>query len=134
MNDHSILQRYVARTDDRPARDVELDPVDDLGAFGWLRGARERAVMLELRRKDGGILAVTYGYIDKIEFDPSGCITLSAAGQRVCIHGRHLNTEVRPTVRLFEGLTRHRVPWIREADSTLREADVPEALIDRITW
>lgn len=134
MNDRSILQRYVARTDDRLARDVEPDPVDDLGAFGWLRGARERAVMLELRKKDGAILAVTYGYIDKVEFDPSEGITISAAGQKIHIRGRNLNAEVRPTVRLFEGLTRHRVPWVREADSTLREASSPEALIDRITW
>lgn len=135
MNDRSILQRYVARTDDRLARDVEPDPVDDLGAFGWLRGARERAVMLELRKKDGAILAVTYGYIDKVEFDPSEGITISAAGQKIRLLGQNLNAEVRPTVRLFEGITRHRVPWVQEATRT--EALLTErsgAIIDRIEW
>ena len=32
--------------------------VDDFHSFGWLRGIRERASMLELRKKSGNVLAV----------------------------------------------------------------------------
>jgi hypothetical protein len=34
----------------------------------------------------------------------------------VRITGRNLNAESRPSMRLFNGLARHRVPWIQEAD------------------
>lgn len=52
---------------------VESDEseIDDLGTFGFLRGSRERATMLELRRKNGNILALAYGYIDKAEVERS---------------------------------------------------------------
>ena len=90
--------------------------VDDLGAFGWLRNERDRAVMLELRQANGSITAVTYSWLESAEYNPSEGITLSFSGKTVTVIGRNLNAECRPGVRLFEGLTRHRVLWIREAD------------------
>lgn len=88
-----------------------------------LRGMRERATMLELRKKDGNITAIGYAWIEKIEFDPSEGITIHALGQQVKIKGRNLNAEVRPGVSLFQGLTRHRVPWIQESLSMARTGD-----------
>ena len=111
----SLLTKYTARKsedNDDPALET-----DDLGSFGWLRGMRERAVMLELRHKTGNVTAIAYAMIEKLEFNPSEGITLHALGQKFRIQGRNLNGEVRPNVRLFEGLTRHRVPWIQEAFS-----------------
>jgi len=93
----------------------EADEMEDFGAFGWLRGARERAIMLELRKRDGNIVAIGYGWLERAEFDPSVGITLLVPGQRIVIRGRNLNAEVRPNVRLFEGITRQRVSWVREA-------------------
>lgn len=119
MSDSAVLHRYVTGRDSRlgiASDQAEADACDDLGAFGWLRGIRDRAVMLELRRKDGSIVAIGYGWLERIQFDPSEGITISAAGQKIRIKGRNLNAEVRPTVRLFEGIARHRVPWIREMD------------------
>src|SRR6266404_1320814 len=110
MTDKTILERYGGRGtagDGAP----DLESVDDLGAFGWLRGIRESARMLELRKKDGNILAVGYGWLERVEFNPSEGITLSIVGRTIRIKGRHLNGEARPAVRLFEGITRHRVPW-----------------------
>lgn len=137
MTDRTILQKYVARNGD-PAGGVvpqaDTEAADDLGAFGWLRGIRDRAVSLELRKSDGNILAVSYGYIEKAEFDPSEGITLSVSGQKLRIKGRNLNVEVRPTVRLFEGITRHRVPWVQESGEESPPADESATVIDCIAW
>lgn len=140
----SILKRYVPRASDEvpdarrssqagPATDQ--DTPDDLGAFGFLRGVRDRAVMLEFRKKDGSIKAKGYGWLEDAEFDPAGSITLSFSGEKVRISGRNLNAETRPEIRLFQAITRHRVPWIQEADhrSSMTVADT-ETVIDSIEW
>jgi hypothetical protein len=138
MTDKTILQRYAGRGGEPPTTGgdlAEVDSTDDLGAFGWLRGMRERAVMLELRKKDGNILAVGYGYLEKAEFNPSEGITLSIAGHKVRIEGRSLNAPTGNGVRLFEGIARHRVPWVQEADEpTQMETDDNSTVIDRIRW
>ena len=91
--------------------------------------------MLELRKKDGNILAVGYAWLDKAEFNPSLGITLSLGGQKITIRGRNLNAESRPNVRLFQGICRHRVPWIQEADEpTIMEAQNQGILVEEIEW
>lgn len=138
MSDSAVLQRYVTGRDSRigmASEQSEADACDDLGAFGWLRGIRDRAVSLELRRRDGGIVAIGYGWLERVAFDPSEGITLSATGQKIRIRGRNLNAEVRPSVRLFEGIVRHRVPWVREADrGTAMESEARATIIDSIDW
>lgn len=126
--DNSVLQKYTGRLDaeHEGASQGDDGALEDLGTFGYLRGIRDRATMLELRRKTGDILAVGYGWLERVEFDPSEGITLHLAGQQIRIKGRNLNAAVRPTVRLFEGITRHRVPWLREAT----EAEVIQAGAD----
>ncbi len=115
-----VLSKYLGRKDEGDIEgapsEASPDGTEDLGAFGWLRGQRERAVMIELRKKTGDIIAIGYGWIDKIEFNPSQGITLHCGRQTIKITGRNLNAEARPQVRLYQGLTRHRVPWIQEAD------------------
>lgn len=115
----SILERHLLKggglaEELRRHGDQDPDATDDLGCFGWLRGVRERALMLELRKKDGNIVAVPYAYIERMEYDPSEGIAILVPGHRVVLKGRDLNAEVRPQVRLFDGLVRHRVPWVRE--------------------
>jgi uncharacterized protein YlzI (FlbEa/FlbD family) len=133
-----ILDRYLTRNT-QPESDLQLvsdaDGTEDLGAFGWMRGARDRAVMLELRKKNGNILAVGYGWIERIELDPSEGITLIAGGQRIKIKGRNLNGEVRPQMRLFQGITRHRVPWLQEADQPgSLQADKTATVIESLEY
>lgn len=114
---------------------LEAEAWDNLGCFGWLRGVRDRAPMLELRKKTGNILAVGYAWLERAEFDPSDGITLHLAGQRVHIKGRNLNQDTRPLVRLFEGITRHKVPWIREAtQADILTAHTDSCLVEAITW
>lgn len=113
-----ILHRYTPRKPDEPDSSgvvVELDAQEDCGAFGYLRGIRDTARMLQLRKKTGEILAVGYGYLERAEFDPSVGITLHTAGREIRITGRNLNAEVRPGVRLFDAITNQRATWVRES-------------------
>lgn len=113
-----LLRKYSDNGSEQTER--ESDEVEDCGCFGWLRGIRDRAFMLELRKRDGNIVAVGYAWIERMEFDPSDGIRLYLGGKAVRIQGKNLNTEARTGVRLFEGLTRHRVPWIRENHAQMR--------------
>lgn len=124
MNE-SVLKRFAGRAGESIAenrngidavRNFDSEMADDCGAFGFLRGMRERGIMLELRKKDGSITAIGYGYLERAEFDPGEGITLHVLGQRIRLKGRNLNAEVRPSIRLFEGITRHKIAWVREAD------------------
>jgi hypothetical protein len=117
MTAPSVLEKYVKL---RPSGDAApsetTDEPDDLGAFGWLRGMHDQALMLELRQKDGTVTALGYAWLERADFDPSEGITLKFAGTKVNITGRQLNGEQRTNVRLFAGIIRHRVPWIQEAN------------------
>lgn len=123
----SILSKYTNRPTSEPD-DPQLE-TEDLGSFGWLRGMRERAIMLELRKKDGNITAIGYAWIEKIEFDPSHGITIHALGKEIRITGRNLNAEVRTGVSLFQGLTRHRVSWVQERGPNKVEEPLVEIII-----
>lgn len=138
MND-KILDRFMHRTQPDSVNENNASDeteIEDFGTFGFLRGSRERAAMLELRRKDGNILAVPYGWLEKIEFNPSEGITLYVAGNKVRITGRNLNCEgTRPKIKLFEGIARHRVPWVREINEpeSMRARD-GDTVVDLIDW
>jgi hypothetical protein len=114
----SVLEKFIARkTEAAPPADLEV--VDDLGSFGWLRGIRDRAEMLELRHRDGTISAHAYAWLKKACFDPSGELTLDFSGETVRIAGRNLNAELSPGKRLFEGILRRKVPWLAEATNEI---------------
>jgi len=133
-----LLQKFAAKAGERAgavATPDEPDIADDLGAFGWLRGMHERAVMLELRKTNGNILAVGYGWLERADFNPSEGITLHVVGRQIRIRGRNLNAEVRPLVRLFQGITRHRVPWVQEVNEpALMRAAKGETVVEAIEW
>jgi hypothetical protein len=109
--------------------------VDDFHSFGWLRGVRERASMLELRKKSGNVLAVAYSWIERVEFDPTEGIILRVRNDAIRIKGRNLNAEVRPEVRLFRGIARHRIAWVEETESQARMSGPQlSVVIDEIAW
>ena len=133
-----LLQKYVGKPADRVvsmAGPDESEGVDDLGSFGWLRGLRDRGVMLELRKANGNVRAIGYGWLEKIDFNPSQGITLYVGADKIRIKGRNLNAEVRPLVQLFQGLARHRVPWVQEADDvTVMRAGKGATVVEAIEW
>lgn len=132
----SMVEKYAKRSGGIEAAMSEPDNDEaDLGCFGWLRGARERAVSLELRKKDGRILAIGYSWIDHIEYDPDKGITLHTPDRTVQIVGSRLNTEVRPGVSLFGGLIRHRVAWLKESGRSGNfEIDDQSTAVEHISW
>ena len=76
--------------------------------------------MLELRKKDGNIMAFGYSWLERVEFDPSTGITLSYPSHQIMIRGQGLNSKSSTSIKLFEGLTRHKVVWIQEANRAQR--------------
>jgi hypothetical protein len=120
MSDN-ILHKYTARVGGTGDADDTSDAdgsTEDLGAFGWLRSPRDRCNMLELRKRCGNVLAIPYNFISAILFDPSDGITIRCEELNILIKGRNLNGEVRPQTRLFQGLCRHRCPWVAEVGTT----------------
>jgi hypothetical protein len=106
----------------------EESPID-CGAFGWLRGVKDQAIMLELRLRTGNVVAVSYAYVERAEYDPSEGITLHlGGGKRVRIEGANLNASLPTGVRLFDGIVRRRVTFVRE----LNEGDKALPRVARI--
>ena len=125
----SLVDRYASRRAEQREPEETPDSPDDHGSFGWLRGIRDRAVMLELRFKDGRVLACGYSWLEAVEFDPSEGITLFFAGRRIQIKGTNLNREVAPNVSLLGGLIRQRIPWIQEADGGTVLQSLPDICV-----
>jgi len=130
----NILDRYAPRaTESQRKKEDETGALDDLGAFGILRGVQDRSLMLELRLANGNSVAFNYSYLVQASFDPSHGIALQFGGKKVLLAGSNLNTEIRPNVRLYEAILRHRVPWVREADRHDQlQAPAGSVLIDSI--
>lgn len=132
-----LIDKYTKRASGAEGvpEDSEADGAENLGCFGWLRGVRDRAIMLELRKKDGHVMAIGYAWLERAEFDPSEGITLYLAGRIVRIKGVRLNADARPTVRLFDGIVRHRVPWVQEADRRASfNASEDATVVEAIEW
>ncbi len=134
----SVLERFTGTRSEELANDsraCDAGPPDNLGAFGYLRGIRDRAVMLELQRRDGSIMAIGYSWLERVEYDPSDGITLSASGRRIRIRGRNLNVVDRPQVQLFQAIVRHRITWIREGTNDEHmTTDEHLTIIESIEW
>jgi hypothetical protein len=137
MSGNKLLEKFADRValSDEPEA-LSDDVVDDLGAFGYVRGGlHDRSIMLELRRRCGNILAIGYGYVDRIEFDPSEGITVHCGSRSILIKGKNFDKEVRPQVSLFRGLTRNKIIWVAEADQGVRlKAGENEVVVDAIEW
>jgi hypothetical protein len=137
MSDKFLHHRPGRLIDDRfdSGSSADSGSVDDFHAFGWLRGIGERATMLELRKKSGDVMAIGYSWIERVEFNPTDGIKLHVHGEKIRIMGRNLNAEVRPEVRLFQGIARHRVAWVQEAD---RPVDLKNGgtvtIVEGIVW
>jgi hypothetical protein len=125
-----LLQKYAAAK----TGEAEEQEITDLGPFGFLRGIYDRALMLELRFKDGRRCALGYAWLHQADFDPSQGMTFSFGGRKVTIVGQNLNAEIRPNIRLFDAVLRHRVPWIQEASTpALLRASRTALAIETIT-
>lgn len=142
MSERTLEKILGRRAETGPDPDLPppSDATDDHGCFGWLRGVKERSLMLELRKKTGQIKAFGYAWLELVEFDPSDGIALYFPGHIIKVKGSNLNSPISPDrsqINLFAGLLRHRVPWIREGEKTPKEIGNPQncvVLIERIEW
>jgi hypothetical protein len=128
---HHLTDRVAKRLPE-PSEDADL--VDDLVAFGWSRGVKDRNYFIEFRKKDGIITALPYMMLERVDFDPSEGITLKFAAQTVRIIGRNLDAEVRPNVQLLNGILRHKVPWIREMNVVAADRDQPAPIVEALQF
>lgn len=109
MTIEELIHRRVRKESDN----VDPEATEEHPCFGFLRGQRERAFALELRKKTGDILAIPYHLFESVRYAPATGIHLKAAGQEITIAGRNLNGG-KDQVSLFAAMTRQRVIWIGE--------------------
>jgi len=137
MNDNGTSQKYTTRFGDSSESGgaPDAEGTEDLGVFGFLRGRTDRAEMLELKKRTGDIRAIAYGWIQKVDFDPSAGITLHAGADTITIKGRNLNVVARQQISLLGGIIRHRAAWIAESDqSAVLQADKNSIVVEAIEW
>jgi len=86
------------------------EPVSDT-AFSTINAASgQRQIMLDLRKKDGTALGLSYAYMHSVTFHPSNGIVLSFSGQRIELTGLRLEP-------LYRALLVHHVASIIEVDA-----------------
>jgi hypothetical protein len=111
---------------------------DSCPAFGFLRGLRDRALLVEFRFRTGDTESLPYSLLCQVRFNPSVGLLLKFSGDvvtLVLIRGSNLDAVVEGRgVNLTDrGLLRHRVIWVREMDEDeLRRSGKGEPTIDRI--
>lgn len=137
--DPSSLLEGVADRRGRPApKEAEECDEQACAAFGYLRGLREQALMLELRFRDGDREWYPYNLLASCRYNPSVGILLRFTGDvvtLVLLRGSNLDALIHQgAVNLTDmGIQRHRILWVRELDEAeLRRAPKGEPTIDRI--
>ncbi len=106
-----IVEKYLPKTDTvRDPSDVDAEQVAPGNAFGFVRGGRDRASMVEFRPGKGAWESLGYSWLERVQFRPAGELRLSfVTGHRVVLTGRNLG-------RLRDLLTSHRLTWVQEMD------------------
>jgi len=125
---HELLRKHHLLRPQEPALHLaeEDEGVEELPAYGWLRGVRDRASMLEFRLKTGNCQALGYPWLFKVDFEPSKGIVLNFTTWVVTLAGRNLR-------ELYGMIQRHRVVWVQESDALRDTASDKATVITSIT-
>lgn len=75
--------------------------------FGFDRQENGRALMFELRTRDGRRSALPYSYLTRADFDPEMGIEIYVSNVVILVHGRDLEV-------VYSYLLQNRLTWIRE--------------------
>jgi len=108
------------------------------GAFGYLRGIRDRADAVEFRFRDGNSVWFPYGWLGTWKYNPSEGLLLKFSGDLVylvLIRGSNLDLPLNEGHMNLTtgGLQRHRVVWIREmAEEDIKSVGETGPTIDSI--
>jgi|GEM_PF-2129589 len=119
-----ILSQYTGAGGDQPPRQQELADDTRVISGSLITLGVSVAAMLDLRFRDGKRLALPYGYITSVGFDPSNGIEVRMTDQVVTITGRHL-------LPVYSAITSHTALAIIEAPSQFDEGG-DEPFVDRI--
>jgi hypothetical protein len=135
---HPHLAGLTSRPPGPADQGQEEGEEESCAAFGFLRGLRDCAPMVEFRFRDGNTESYPYQWLGPVRFNPSVGLLLKFTGDvvtLVLIRGSNLDTVVKDRgVNLIDrGLLRHRVTWVREMDEDeVRKTGKGEPTIDRI--
>lgn len=116
----------------------EMEDESEGRCYGYLRGVRERALVLEFRRqKEGDTVAFPYGWLGPSRYHPSlGILLVFSAGELfgVRIRGRNLNKESEKGISLFDrGIAKHRITYVSEMqEKESHTAGDQECVVERI--
>ena len=99
-------------------KETEVEEVS-AGAFGYLRGIKDRASTVEFRLKNGNTVWFPYALMGACRYDPSEGIVLKFSGDLlyvILIRGSSLDRPINEGHMNLTagGLQRQRVTWIRE--------------------
>jgi hypothetical protein len=122
-----------------PKKEAEADGSEaSCGAFGYLRGLREQAAVVEFRFRNGNTRGFTYNLLGTWQFNPSEGLLLKFSGDLVylvLIRGSNLNRPLNEGAidLIHAGLQRHRVLWVREmSEEEIRQVGDKGPSIDSI--
>ncbi|MFN8301955.1 MAG: hypothetical protein U0U46_05645 [Saprospiraceae bacterium] len=92
--------------------------------FGFDRQENGRALMFELRTRDGRRYALPYSYVTRAEFDPDKGIEIYVSNVIVQVSGRSLCI-------IFSYFLQNRLTWIRE-DAAGMDTEEDEVFVNGI--
>jgi hypothetical protein len=123
-NAESVITRIVSQK--RPSPPLP-EPEPDHPAFSTVNTApRQRHIMLDLRKKNGTRLGLSYAYLHSVAWNPSASLVLTFSGQRIEITGLRLEP-------LYDALLAHHVGRIHEGDELHAEAGPEVTIVTSIT-
>ena len=105
----SFVERLRAQT--------EQESADEDRYFGFDRQENGRALMFELRTRDGKRSALPYSYMTRADFDPDKGIEIYVSNVVVTIRGRNIED-------IYSYLLQNRLTWIREDLSGIDTGEV----------
>ena len=136
FNGHDLPPGQVGRSSRRGGEDDNVE--DSCAAFGYLRGIRERADVIEIRFLSGNSVWFPYHWLGEWKFNPSDGLLLKFSGDLVyvvLIRGSNLNRPLADTTTNLttSGLQRHRIVWMREmSEEEVRHVGESGPTIDSI--
>jgi hypothetical protein len=132
----TTLSEVVNRRTETDTAALETDE-ESCPAFGYLRGIRDRALVIEFRYRDGNSDFYPYSWLGPWRFNPSVGLLLKFTGDAVTlvlIQGSNLDALVNQSINLTDrGIARQRVSWIKEMDEdALRLCGKGQPTVDHI--
>jgi len=92
--------------------------------FGFDRQENGRALMFELRTRDGRRSALPYSYMTRADFDPGKGIEVYVSNVVITVKGRGLET-------IFGYLLQNRLTWVKE-DSSGMDTDDEAVFVESV--